>query len=214
VPVLTVFEAAELSIALAERALEASKTKWPASQGEGHQVLGIARRQLAWHRDGAKGTPHAVTHAVRDPKLFAVPPTDKKKGPGFALARAALMEACNVNHVSARGTSIKMAVTHGLELDAAWWLTQVDEALMLCDARAAFEKRGQATSKPIEHLVWRGGDKTTSLWLVRLAAPKRYALLAKLGRNWTTNEGDLESVAATIPEAWFARAMPVIEQRR
>ena len=55
----------------------------------------------------------------------------------------------------------------------------------------------------------------TGLWLVRLAGtPKRYALLAKLGRNWSTHEGDLESIAATIPEAWFARAMPIIERRR
>lgn len=27
-------------------------------------------------------------------------------------------------------------------------------------------------------------------------------------------EGDLPSVAATVPDAWFARAMPVIEKRR
>ncbi|MFT3713991.1 MAG: hypothetical protein QM817_40535 [Archangium sp.] len=209
VPVLTVFETAEVTIALAKLALERSKN------AEGEKVLQIARKQLAWHRDGAKGAGFAVTHATRDSKLFAVPPTDKKKGPGFALARAALMEACNVNHISGRGTSIKMAVMHGLELGEAWWLEQVDEALMLADARAAFEKRNQQPSKPIEHLVWRGGDKTTSLWLVRLkATPPRYALLAKLGRNWTTQEGDLESVAATIPEAWFARAMPVVELRR
>ncbi|MDP2274086.1 MAG: hypothetical protein Q8N23_36030 [Archangium sp.] len=38
--------------------------------------------------------------------------------------------------------------------------------------------------------------------------------LAQLGRNWTSVEGDLESVAATVPDTWFARAMPVIEKRR
>ena len=127
--------------------------------------------------------------------------------------RAALMEACNIDHVSARGTSIKSAVMWGLELGEAWWLAQLDEALMLADARAAWEKRSQQTSSPLVHLVWRGGDQTTRLWLVRLKSGT-YALLAKLGRNWTSVEGDLESVAATVPDGWFARAMPVIEKRR
>jgi hypothetical protein len=202
VPALTVFETAEVSITMAQHALGKSQS------AEGEALLELARRQLTWARAGKKGTPPATTQR-------SVPATDKKKGPGFALARAALMEACNVDHVSARGTSIKSAVMHGLQLGEAWWLEQLDEALMVADARAAFEKRNQQPSKPLEHLVWRGGDKSTALWLVRLqGTPKRYALLAKLGRNWSTQEGDLESVAATIPEAWFARAMPVVERRR
>lgn len=200
-PTLTVYETVELTLELAEAALQ------KAPHADGPPLIALARKQLAWHRAGQQGAPPASTRTV--------PPTAKAKGPGFALARAALMEACNVDHVSGRGTSIKSGVQHGLSLGEAWWLETVDEALMRADARAAFEKRGQATSKPIEHLVWRGGDKSSALWLVRLKGePRRYALLVKLGRNWSTQEGDLESVAATIPEAWFARAMGVIERRR
>ena len=131
------------------------------------------------------------------------------------LAPPALMEGGNNDYVSGAGASLKRGVENRLSLGESWWLEVVDEALMRADARAAFEKRNQKTSKPIEHVVWRGGDKANALWLVRLAAtPKRYALLVKLGRNWSTQEGDLESIAATIPEMWFAKAMPIIEKRR
>lgn len=196
-PELTVFETVEVALAMARLALSRKP------HAEGSQVLALAERRLAWARVGAKGRP---------PESI-IPATSKAKGPGFALARAALMEACNLDHVSARGTSIKSAVMWGLELGEAWWLAQLDEALMLADARAAWEKRDRQTSSPLVHLVWRGGDKTTRLWLVRLKSGT-YALLAKLGRNWTSVEGDLESVAATVPDGWFARAMPVIEKRR
>jgi hypothetical protein len=199
VPELTVFETVEVALAMARLAL----SKKP--HAEAKDLVALAERQLAWAR-GDQKKPAPASTAI-------VPATSKSKGPGFALARAALMEACNVDHVSARGTSIKSAVMHGLELGEEWWLGQLDEALMLADARAAWEKRGQRTSSTVTHLVWRGGDKTTRLWVVRMKSGK-YALLAKLGRNWTSVEGDLESVAATVPDAWFARAMPVIEQRR
>ncbi|MBL8915160.1 MAG: hypothetical protein JNM17_30935 [Archangium sp.] len=203
IPALTVFETAELTIELAEIALE----KKP--DAEGKKLVALARKQVAWRRDEKRKLPPPADTRT------SVPPTSKAKGPGFALARAALMEACNIDHVSGRGTSIKSGVQHGLSLGESWWLEVVDEALMRADARAAFEKRNQKTSKPIEHVVWRGGDKANALWLVRLAAtPKRYALLVKLGRNWSTQEGDLESIAATIPEMWFAKAMPIIEKRR
>jgi hypothetical protein len=202
IPELTVLETAELTIELAEHALGKAPNE------EGTKLLELARTQLKWRRAGGQGTPPASTSS-------SVPPTSKAKGAGFALARAALMEACNVDHVSGRGTSIKTGVIHGLALGEQWWLELVDEALMRADARSAFERRGQSTSRPIEHLVWRGGDKSTGLWLVRLeGTPKRYALLAKLGRTWSSQEGGLESVAATIPEAWFARAMPIVERRR
>jgi hypothetical protein len=199
VPELTVLETVEVAVAMARHALE---TK---AGAEAKELLRLAELRLAWERTGGKGKPPA--------SRANVPDTSKAKGPAFAVARAALMEAVNTDHVSSRGTSIKSAVTWGLELGEAWWLEQLDEALMLADARAAFEKKGQRTSKPIVHLVWRGGDKTTRLWLVRLKSGT-YALLAKLGRNWTTVEGDLESVAASVPDAWFARAMQIIEQRR
>jgi hypothetical protein len=199
VPELTVFETVEVALTMARLAL----TKKPGTEAK--DLIALAERQLTWAR-GDQKKPAPASAAV-------VPATSKAKGPGFALARAALMEACNVNHVSSRGTSIKSGVMHGLELGEEWWLGMLDEALMLADARAAWEKRGQRTSSPVAHLVWRGGDKTTRLWLVRMKSGK-YALLAKLGRNWTSVEGDLESVAATVPDAWFARAMPVIEQRR
>lgn len=200
-PELSVFETVEVTLALARLALE----KKPSVEGEA--LVKLAMRQLAWARGGKQGAePSSRTDE---------PATSKAKGPGFALARAALMEARNVEHVSGRGTSIKGAVLHGLDLgDQAWWLAQVDEAIMLGDARTAWERREQKTSSPIAHLVWRGGEKTsTRLWLVRLKSGQ-YALLAKLGRNWTSSEGELESVAATVPDAWFTRAMPVIELRR
>lgn len=124
------------------------------------------------------------------------------------------MEARNIDHVSGRGTSIKSAVSYGLELgDHAWWLIQVDEVIMLADARAACERRNQRTSSPLAHLGWRGGDASGRLWPARLQT-RSYALLAKVGWNGSSTEGDLESVVATFPEAWFARAMPVIERRR
>lgn len=199
VPELTVFETVEVALTMARLAL--GKKPSP----EGKALLTRAEDQLDWAR-GARARPAPSSTAE-------VPPTAKSKGPGFALARAALMEACNVDHVSARGTSIKGAVLSGLALGEEWWLSQLDEALMLADARAAWEKRGQRTSSPVEHLVWRGGDKTSRLWFVRLASGQ-YALLVKLGRHWTNVEGELESVVATVPDAWFSRAMPVIEQRR
>ena len=199
VPELTILETVEVAIAMARHALE----KNPGAEAK--DLLRLAERRLAWERAGGKKDAPAT--------LTNVPATSKAKGPAFALARAALMEACNTGHVSSRGTSIKAAVMWGLQLGEAWWLTQLDEALMLADARAAWEKRGQKTSSPLTHLVWRGGDKTTRLWMVRLESGQ-YALLAKLGRNWNTVEGDLESVAATIPDAWFARAMPVVQARR
>lgn len=199
VPELTVFETVEVAINLARLALG----KKP--NAEADALLALSKRQLDWQRGEQKGAEPAPAHAV--------PATSKPKGPGFALARAALMEARNVDHVSARGTSIKSAVMWGLELGESWWLEQLDEALMLADARSAFEKRKQRTSSPIVHVVWRGGDKTSRLWLVRLQSGT-FALLAKLGRNWTTVEGDLSSVAATVPDTWFAKAMPVIEQRK
>jgi hypothetical protein len=200
VPELTIFQTAELTIALARLALSRAKSD------EGLTLLKQAEAQLAWERAVKKKGPAPV-------QKWTLPGPAKAKGPGFALARAAAMEACNVFHVSGRGTSIKGAVQAGLALGEAWWLEQLDEALMLADARSAFEKRGQSPSAPVEHLVWRGGDGSARLWLVRLAN-RQYALLARLGRTWQVHEGDLESVAATLPEAWFARAMPCVERRR
>jgi hypothetical protein len=197
VPELTILETVEVALAMARHALE----KNPGAEAKG--LLTLAERRLAWERTGSKKA---------EPQVI-IPAPSKAKGPAFALARAALMEACNTGRVSSRGTSIKAAVMWGLQLGEAWWLTQLDEALMLADARAAWEKRGQKTSSPLTHLVWRGGDKTTRLWMVRLASGQ-FALLAKLGRNWNTVEGDLESVAASIPDAWFARAMTVVQARR
>lgn len=198
-PELTVFETVEVALTMARLAL----SKKP--NAEGDALVALAGQQLAWARRAQKTAAPTSTPMV--------PQTSRTKGPGFALARAALMEACNLDHVSARGTSIKSAVQWGLELGEAWWLGELDEAIMRSDARAAWERRRQSTSSPVEHLVWRGGDDTTRLWLVRLQS-KSYALLAKLGRNWSSLEGDLQSVAATVPDAWFARAMPVIEKRR
>lgn len=199
-PELSIFETVELTITLARLAL----SKRPSPRGDA--LVDLAEQQLSWARGGQKGT---------EPTQRADEPAPAKgMGPSWAIARAALMEARNIDHVSGRGTSIKSAVGYGLELgDEAWWLTQVDEAIMLGDARTAWERRDQQTSSPLAHLVWRGGDKSSRLWLARLKSGS-YALLAKLGRNWTSHEGDLTSVAATVPDAWFAQAMPVIEQRR
>lgn len=198
-PELSVYETVELAIGLAKLALQRTP------HAEGAALVARSAKVLGLVRAGKQSTATAEDKEV--------PRTSKAKGPSFALARASLMEAWNTDHVSGRGTSIKGGVQAGLELDPAWWLTQVDEQVMLCDARTAWERKDEKTSSPLAHLVWRGGDKTTRLWLARLASG-RYALLAKLGRNWTSTEGDLESVAATIPDTWFARAMPVIESRR
>lgn len=199
-PELTVFETVEVALALARLALG----KKPSPDGD--RLVALAEQQLSWARGGKKGT--APTQRSDEPAPA------RAKGPSWALARAALMEARNIDHVSGRGTSIKSSVSYGLELgDPAWWLTQVDELVMLADARAAWERRNQRTSSPLVHLVWRGGDSSSRLWLARLRSGS-YALLAKLGRNWSSTEGDLESVAATVPDAWFSRAMPVIERRR
>lgn len=199
-PELSVFETVELAIGLARLAV----TKRPGPECD--TLIARAARVLALVRAG--NTKSATAEDKEIPK------PSKPKGPAFTLARAALMEAWNTDHVSGRGTSIKSGVSAGLDLgDPAWWLAQVDEQVMLCDARTAWERRGQTTSRPLVHLVWRGGDKTSRLWLARLASG-HYALLAKLGRTWSTIEGDLDSVAATIPDTWFARAMPVIQARR
>jgi hypothetical protein len=199
-PELTVFETVEVALSLARLALE----KRPSPDGE--RLVGLAEQQLSWARGGQKGT--------EPTRRSDEPAPAKAMGPSWALARAALMEARNIDHVSGRGTSIKSAVSYGLALgDQPWWLTQVDELIMLSDARAAWERRNQQTSSPVVRLVWRGGDSSSRLWFARLDSGA-YALLAKLGRNWTNTEGDLESVAATIPDTWFAKAMPMIEKRR
>lgn len=200
VPELSVFETVELAITLATIAT----AKRPDAECDG--LIARATKVLALVRaDQAK----TVSAAER-----VVPPTSKAKGPAFTLARAALKEAWSTDHVSARGTSIKSGVVAGLELGApAWWLEQVDEALMTCDARTAWERRAQATSSRLVRCVWRAGDATAKFWLGRLESG-RYALLSKLGRAWSSTEGDLDSVTATIPDAWFARAMPVIQTRR
>lgn len=199
-PELSIYETVELAIGLAKVLLQ----KKPSDEGQ--TLVARAERVLALARVGKQSTASATDKEI--------PKSTKSKGPSFTLARAALKEAWTTDHVSGRGTSIKAGVLAGLELgDPAWWLAQVDEQVMLCDARTAWERKDEKTSSPLTHLVWRGGDKTTRLWLARLASG-RYALLAKLGRNWTSTEGELESVAATIPDTWFARAMPVIESRR
>jgi hypothetical protein len=95
----------------------------------------------------------------------------------------------------------------------AEWLARIDEAVMLGDARTRWERRDLRTSSPIVKLVWRGGEASTRLWLVRLAGG-HYALLAKLGARWASNEGGLDEVCATLPDGWFARAMPHIAARR
>lgn len=200
VPELSVFETVEVALTLA-RVLHAK-----APHAEAPPLIALAERQLAWERGGQKGT--APTSREDEPKSVT------SKGPTYALARAALMEARNVHHVSGRGTSIKSGVVRGLELgDHPWWLAQVDEAVMLADARTAWERKGQAASSPIAHLVWRGGDRAARLWLAKLASGS-YALLAKLGRNWANSEGDLDAVVGTIPDAWLAQAAPVIAQRK
>ncbi|MFZ5442407.1 MAG: hypothetical protein ACOZQL_20525 [Myxococcota bacterium] len=199
VPELSVFETVEVALTLARAAL----AKQP--QPDAARLVALAEQELSWARGGRRG-PEPTRRADE-------PAPAKAKGPAFALARAALLEARKTDHVSARGTSLKSAVQAGLVLGEAWWLSQVDEAVMLADARTAWERRSQVTSSPLTHVVWRGGDATSRLWLGRLA-DGRYALLAKLGRTWSSTEGDLESVAATVPDAWFARAMPVVERRR
>lgn len=200
VPELSIFETVELALGLARIAT----LKQPSDECD--TLIGQAERVLRLARTGTK--------AKATPADKEIPKTSKKKGPAFTLARAALMEAWNTEHVSGRGASIKGGVVVGLELgDPAWWLCQVDEQVMLCDARTAWERRALTTSSPIVHLVWRGGDKTSRLWLTRLASG-HYALLAKLGRTWANTEGDLSSVTATIPDTWFASAMAVVESRR
>lgn len=200
VPELSVLETVEVALTLA-RTLQAK-----APHAEAPPLIALAERQLAWERGGQQGQP--PTSREDEPKSVT------SKGPTYALARAALMEARNVHHVSGRGTSIKSGVVRGLELgEHAWWLAQVDEAVMLADARTAWERKGQATSSPIAHLVWRGGDKAARLWLARLASGS-YALLAKLGRSWANSEGDLDAVVGTIPDAWLAKAAPFIEARQ
>lgn len=200
VPELSVLETVEVALTLA-RTLQAR-----APHAEAPGLIALAEKQLGWERGGKQGA--EPTRREDEPKSASA------KGATFALARAALMEARNVDHVSGRGTSIKSGAVRGLELDDhAWWLEQVDEAVMLADARTAWERKGQQTSSAIAHLVWRGGDKTSRLWLVRLASGA-YALLAKLGRSWTSNEGDLDAVVGTIPDAWLAKAAPFIERRK
>ena len=199
---LSVFETVEVAIALAARSLELKP------HDEAQQLLATARKVLAWYR-----VPHNL--AAKPPfAVWQVPKAGNPKEPSYVLARAALMEACNVDKLSARGTSVKSAAMRGLSLKTeSWWLEQVDEALMLGDARTAWERRKQTTSSPITRLVWRGGDATTRLWLVQLASGD-FALLSKLGRTWASSEGDFDSVVATLPAQWFERAMPVIETRR
>lgn len=200
VPELSVFETVELAIALATIAIG----KRPDAECE--VLVARATKVLALVRaDKAK----TISAAER-----VVPPTAKAKGPAFTLARAALKEAWSTDHVSGRGTSIKSGVVAGLELgEAAWWLEQVDEALMVGDARTAWERRGQSTTSRLTKCVWRAADETSKFWLGRLESGQ-YALLSKLGRTWSSTEGDLDSVTATIPDGWFARAMPVIQSRR
>lgn len=199
-PELSVFETVELAIDLAQTA----QAKKPTD--ECAELIQRATRALALVRAGKGREISAAGRKVPDPA--------RAKGPVFTLARAALMEAWNTDHVSGRGTSIKSGVVAGFQLgEPAWWLTEVDEAIMRCDARTAWERRGQTTSSRVVHCVWRGGDKTSRFWLGRLESG-RYALLSKLGRTWSSTEGDLDSVAATLPDAWFAKAMPAIQSRR
>ena len=199
-PELSVYETVELALGLARVATQ----KRPSAECDA--LIASAERVLKLARTDTTSTALAADKVI--------PAPSKPKGPAFTLARAALKEAWTTDHVSGRGTSIKAGVVVGLELgDPAWWLQQVDEQVMRCDARTAWERKELSTSSPIVHLVWRGGDKTSRLWLTRLESG-RYALLAKLGRSWTNTEGDLSSVTATIPDAWFARAMAVIESRR
>ncbi|MCU0695216.1 MAG: hypothetical protein MUC96_01660 [Myxococcaceae bacterium] len=199
-PELSVFETVQLAIDLATVA--SHKQPHPESAAlvsRAVKVLGLARAGLA-----AK-----VSRPER-----AIPPTSTSKGPTWTLARAALKEAWTTDHVSGRGTSIKSAVVTGLSLgEPAWWLEQVDEALMRADARTAWERRGQATSSPLVHCVWRGGDARSKFWLCRLES-SHFALLSKLGRVWRSTEGDFDSVLATLPDDWFARALPVAQARR
>ncbi|MDP3236104.1 MAG: hypothetical protein Q8N26_25170 [Myxococcales bacterium] len=199
-PELSIYETVELAIGLARVATQ----KRPSDECD--ELIARAERVLTLARAGTKSAALAADKTI--------PAPSKPKGPAFTLARAALKEAWTTDHVSGRGTSIKAGVIVGLELgDPAWWLSQVDEQVMRGDARTAWERKELSTSSPIVHLVWRGGDKTSRLWLTRLESG-RYALLAKLGRSWTNTEGDLSSVTATIPDAWFARAMAVVESRR
>ncbi|MFO0598131.1 MAG: hypothetical protein U0228_22705 [Myxococcaceae bacterium] len=200
VPELSVFETVEVNLALARLAL--SKKDDAESRG----LVKLAEAQLEWARGGSKGPAPQQKHLVAAPS--------PAKGPVFALARSALMEACNIDHVSGRGTSIKAAAPRGLELgDHAWWLEQVDEAIMTADARTAWERRGQTTKQPIVKCLFRGGDAKSRVWLA-LLADGTWALLAKLGKNWQSTEGDAESVGATMPDQWFAAAGPVIAERR
>lgn len=199
-PELSIYETVELALGLARVATQ----KRPSAECDA--LIASAERVLKLARSDTTSTALAADKVI--------PAPSKPKGPAFTLARAALKEAWTTDHVSGRGTSIKAGVVVGLELgDPAWWLQQVDEQVMRCDARTAWERKGLVTSSPIVHLVWRGGDKTSRFWLTRLESG-RYALLAKLGRSWTNTEGDLSSVTATIPDAWFARAMAVVESRR
>jgi hypothetical protein len=199
-PELSVFETVQLAIDLTTMAVQKQpNAEADALRTRAVKVLGLARAGLT-----AK-----VSQAER-----AIPATSKAKGPVFTLARAALKEAWSTDHVSGRGTSIKSAVVVGLTLgDPVWWLEQLDEAIMRADARTAWERRGQATSSPLQHCVWRGGDPSSKLWLCRLESG-HYALLSKLGRTWSSTEGDLDSVTATLPDTWFGHAMPVIQTRR
>jgi len=200
IPELSVFETVELAIALATIALAMQPSD------ECRQLIDRATRVLKLVR--------TATAQKASKEERQVPDSSSKKGPAFTLARAAVKEAWSTDHVSGRGTSIKSAVAAGLQLgDPTWWLTQVDEQVMCCDARTAWERREKSTSSPLVHCVWRGGDKTSRIWLGRLESG-RYALLSKLGRTWSSTEGDLDSVVATIPDSWFATAMPIIEARR
>ncbi|MBL8920241.1 MAG: hypothetical protein JNJ54_15350 [Myxococcaceae bacterium] len=199
-PELSVYETVELAIALARLAT----SKRPSAECDA--LIARAVRVLALVRAGREKTASAADREVPKPS--------SSKGPAFTLARAAVKEAWTTDHVSGRGTSIKSGAPAGLELgDPAWWLTQVDEQVMRGDARTAWERRGQATSSPIARCVYRGGDASTRLWLAQLESGG-YALLVKLGRTWKSVEGDLDSVVATIPDAWFTQAMPLIESRR
>ncbi len=199
-PELSVLETVEVAVSLARSSLD----REPGHAGEA--LLALARAELAWVRQGRQG-PEPTTWEDE-------PKTSKAKGRAWGVARAALIESRNTDHVSGRGTSLKSAAVSGMpEGGEAEWLTRIDEAVMLGDARTWWERRNLRTSSPIAKLVWRGGDASTRLWLVQLEQGP-YALLAKLGARWASNEGGLEEVCATLPDGWFARAMPHVEARR
>lgn len=137
----------------------------------------------------------------------------------FSLSGHALTAAFNRNRPdrmiqSVRSQAVKLVGLLAAAGEALAFLSELDRRLVQAECADALAEHAP-TGVQLGEVLFRGdrGNGTAGHFVVRLANGN-CGVITKLKGRWRWNEGDLDSVLATLPEPLFAEAVSLIQPKR